>query len=316
MFFSGTAFTVLSKMNEYSLTTLRKTQLATLSSSLASLTLPVHCLNFAAGSAAGFSTDVIFYGLDSLKTQQQQQQQKAAINIRRLFRGMFPLSIAGTVPSFGIFFAIYETSKDALQRKFGINNTFACSIAALLAGIPSSLAAVPSDVIKKRIVLGHASDPYAAVHQVIHNGGNGARVNLGGLFAGWRANMAKDVPFAVAKLTIFEELVHLYESKVLSSSSSTNWVERVSIGAASGVVTAVLTNPLDVINTRIKGSKVIETKRNMWSIGREIVVREGASKLFAGLQYRAIILGLGSGVFWGCHAACKSALGLAPTTFH
>ena len=40
-------------------------------------------------------------------------------------------------------------------------------------------------------------------------------------------------------------------------------------------------------------------------------VREGAHTLFAGLQFRTVILGFGSGVFWGAHAACREMLGLS-----
>ena len=285
--------------------TLRKFHTKT--AALTSVSLPL--LNFAAGSTAGFSTDVLFYGLDSYKTQSQTDLGKRGLDIRRLFRGMVPLTLLGTVPSFGIFFAIYEPAKKWCGDALGLADFQAVGIAAFLGGVPASLAAVPSDVVKKRIVLGHAPDPATALRQVAF--GSNGRLRLRGLFAGWQANMGKDIPFAVAKLTIFEALVRHYERWALPPTTAANWKERMGLGVVSGMATAVLTNPLDVVNTRIKGAAVIEAQRSLWSVGQEIVRREGARKLFAGLQFRGVILGFGSGVFWGAHAVCREVLGLS-----
>jgi hypothetical protein len=291
-----------------SVESLRRFQTKT--ASLTPLTLPL--LNFAAGSTAGFSTDVIFYGLDSYKTQRQQTNagKMGAVDVRRLFRGMIPLTVMGTVPSFGIFFAVYEPLKKWCAESAGLGGAASVCVAAFFGDAPASLAAVPSDVVKKRIVLGHASDPHAALRQVLYPSPAGA-MQLRGLFTGWQANMAKDVPFAVAKLTIFEAMIRQYERWALSGSAVANWKERMGLGVASGMATAVLTNPLDVVNTRIKGAAVMDAERSLWSVGHEIAVREGAHTLFAGLQFRTVILGFGSGVFWGAHAACREMLGLS-----
>jgi predicted membrane protein len=156
---------------------------------------------------------------------------------------------------------------------------------------------------------------------------------LSGFFLGWQANVLRDVPFAAIKMSLYEGLARLYltlkrpadDDSVaairFSGSSSGNknhssfatgstsggtgsrlnadaldkW-ESAQVGFASGVCTAVLTNPIDCVNTRIKSGEL--SHLGMASAHREIVRRDGWRALFRGLAPRSVVLGLGSTVFW------------------
>lgn len=180
--------------------------------------------------------------------------------------------------------------------------------------------------LPQRIVLGLADSPMAAIKQVraAHGG------SLRGLMLGWQANLARDVPFAVFKLSLYEACVCSYATvqgmltgrqpdrhEPLSPHAST------ACGVASGALTAVLTNPLDVLNTRIKSGmthveppklasgSVAATDISMSAVARRVLATEGASTLFlSGLAPRMVTLGMGSGIFWGVYAHTRSALGL------
>lgn len=95
-----------------------------------------------AGVVAGVTTDLIFYGLDSYKTQSQSRM----VDVRRLYRGALPTIVLGTVPQMALFFGIYEAVKLRCQ---GVGQSSAVLLASFIASIPASLIGVPSDVIKK-----------------------------------------------------------------------------------------------------------------------------------------------------------------------
>ena len=101
----------------------------------------------AAGSSAGLATDSIFYGLDSYKV--QKQQLGGQVNVRHLFRGLLPLTMMGTVPSFGMFFFFYEPCKRVLADVYGLSDSASVALASFAAGLPASLIYVPADTVKK-----------------------------------------------------------------------------------------------------------------------------------------------------------------------
>jgi hypothetical protein len=158
----------------------------------------------------------------------------------------------------------------------------------------------------QRVALGLAESPLAAARQAIaiHGG-------VAGLFVGWQANLAKDVPFAVLKLSLFEACVRAYEAVAVAPVGAN---ERTACGVASGALTAVLTNPLDVVNTRLKSAGIAGA--TLASAARDVVRREGPAALFAGLGPRVVIIGLGSGVFWGVQSHCRRFLGLPERSGH
>jgi hypothetical protein len=115
-----------------------------------------------AGVMAGAGSEGVFYGLDSYKTQLQQGQK---IKFNRLFRGMLPVLLIGAGPSFGSFFFLYEPVKVACEQSG--SSALAVAVAALLCSVPSTFVIVPSDVIKKQLVLGIDTSVQSAVVRII-----------------------------------------------------------------------------------------------------------------------------------------------------
>jgi hypothetical protein len=91
-----------------------------------------------AGGIAGISTDAIFYPLDTYKVMKQTDQR---IKIKRLLRGVLPIAISGSGPSFAIFFGTYAPLKRTIQDKVfggeGKGEGLSVLLASVLAGIPS-----------------------------------------------------------------------------------------------------------------------------------------------------------------------------------
>jgi hypothetical protein len=286
-----------------------------------------------AGGAAGALTELIFYSLDSAKV--QMQAGKRVGNISSLFKGMAPTILAGSAPSFAAFFATFTPIKNALNARHRRNGdgspnatfeTLNVLAASSLAGIPSSLVSVPSDVVKKRLLLNGGEASWGSTARSIWHE-NGIR----GFMVGWRTNLVRDIAFAAIKMTLYESCSRVYlamvenplqnhqfdpESSSTSKSSSSppkrtesdhlTAPEAAAMGLLSGALTAVITQPIDCVNTRIKSGELAS-----FSIARahsEIVRRDGVQALFRGLAPRAVILGVGSTVFWYWFAKVRSLI--------
>jgi hypothetical protein len=129
-----------------------------------------------------------------------------------------------------VFFALYTPLQDTMGGGAG-----AVAAAALVATIPSTMVGVPADTVKKQLVVGTLSSHALSlpVHLTprphspprlshLHPGkyptaaaaarGVVRRQGPAGLFRGWQANLARDVPFAVMKMSLYEGLAAVYKS--------------------------------------------------------------------------------------------------------
>lgn len=80
------------------------------------------------------------------------------------------------------------------------------------------------------------------------------------------------------------------------------------VGAAAGVVTAVLTTPLDVVKTRLMTQGAVRQYANVADCFRQIVAQEGGRALFKGVQPRVLWIGLGGSVFFTVLEQAKAVL--------
>ena len=273
-----------------------------------------------AGAAAGFMADFLLYGVDSYKVMMQSGSE---IKVNRLFRGVLPVALLGSVPSFGVFFCLYSPTKATLEHvavSNGYNNgemsAFSIVAASIIGGVPSSVVAVPADIIKKKI-LQQQSTTGRDVIRMIRNllcGGNS-------MFNGWRVNLSRDLSFVTVKMTLYELMCKYYIvhfrgmlDVTLSGNAETNkdmvtQRESALLGCASGAVTGLVTCPLDVVNTRLKNGDFASVKnRGIYHIMMLIGRTEGVSVLFSGVTPRIAIISLGSTAFWYLYAAFRNVL--------
>lgn len=130
-------------------------------------------------------------------------------------------------------------------------------VASLVGGIPASLVAVPADVVKKEMMLSSGAHASSALHTYRHLvSTRGSK----GLLTGWKVNLIKDIPFAAIKVTLFDVLSSAYKKYGLAHADAPADVElspleSAAVGSLTGVVTGVLTCPMDVVNTRIKSGE-------------------------------------------------------------
>ena len=255
---------------------------------------------------AGGLADGVLYGVDSAKVRAQTTPAHTG-NMRILFRGLGPTILLGSVPSLGGFFWLYAPCKRVLQDH---NAQVLLPIASGICAIPATIIGVPADVVKKRLVLGIDPNAVTAVRNVIAQDGL-----YRGLFAGWHVNLLRDIPFAGIKIGLYEAVVPYYQHYIEGNTQKElSTVGATLCGFVSGVGCAILTAPLDVVNTRIKAAATTSHSTSIKTVATEIVATEGASALFRGVVMRSWVLGLGSSIFWPIQRAVATSL--QPSTTH
>jgi solute carrier family 25 S-adenosylmethionine transporter 26 len=253
------------------------------------------------GAVAGVVADTVLYAIDSAKVRAQSKPVAGAgTGISILFRGLVPTILLGSVPVFGIFFFVYAPIRDTLREE-------GCSqflpIASTVCAVPATIVGVPADVLKKRLVLGMDPTITQAIQHVT------AKQGWRGLFAGWHVNLIRDLPFAGVKIGLYEWFVYQWRSQYqLPTNHPITPTGAALCGVASGVCCAVLTCPLDVVNTRIKAGGVESMSSSMVQVASQIVKKEGIPALFRGVGMRSIVLGIGSSIFWPIQRTVAHAL--------
>ena len=250
------------------------------------------------GAVAGAIADTVLYGVDTAKIRHQQAQTGG--NVASLYRGLAPSILLGSVPVFGTFFLLYAPVRDVIMERYQRPEWL--PVASAVCAVPATLISVPADVLKKRLVL--ATEPVTAPQAIKE------LIKARGFFAGWHINLIRDLPFAAVKVSLYEVMVQYYLAYVQAptvSDDSNNDGGKPKIsplgaslcGVASGVVCGVVTCPLDVVNTSIKAhANEGRPRPSLWTEGYRIVQQNGTTALFRGAGLRAVILGLGSSIFW------------------
>ena len=301
------------------------------------------------GAVAGVIADTVLYGIDSAKVRAQSKPVSvtSSTNINKfgkykiLFRGLVPTVMLGSVPVFATFFMLYAPLKHTIlssshstkhnpeqSNSDKDNNTQRSSfvtqpelllpIASAVCCVPATIVGVPADVLKKRLVLGIDPNIRQALTHIASESKGGSLVR--GLFAGWHVNLIRDIPFAVIKIGLYEFFVQQYikqfEPPSCPSSDLKHNKHHISplgagiCGVASGVCCAIITAPLDVINTHIKAgsSSGHHSSTSILQVGSEIVMKDGIKALYRGVVMRSIVMGVGSFIFWPIQRSVAQAL--------
>jgi len=221
----------------------------------------------------------------------KEQPQKAALGLFETARSIMArpggvwelyagigVAALGAMPSVGIYFGVYSYSKrkmeDYLLHKKEDDNvlspaalrTIAIATSAAIGNTVASFSRVPFEVVKQKLQTGQYATSVGAVTSMFQSGGIKAFFPTGGI----SIQMVRDIPYAIFTLLSYEYLrEHLIsgsklddegsvDGKVKSASSSSvsrkgsrPWKDMVAGGVAGGIG-SYLTNPMDVIKTRLQ----------------------------------------------------------------
>lgn len=241
-----------------------------------------------------------------------------------LYRGVVPAAL-GAAPSSALYFGMYEAAKRALHARFlrpsepgAPTRRLALNCLSAAAGnIASSVLFVPKEVIKQHLQTGLSPSVPAAVMSLVAGGGVRA------LYRGYRVTLARNIPSAVLKFSLYEEAkVALRRRKAAAAAdtaaitgggeaavrSRLHWsgIDHVLCGAVAGAAASGLTTPLDVVKTRF--AVLGGDGRGAWAVAQSVLREGGVGGLFAGVQPRMVWSALFTAMGFGTYEAFKRLL--------
>lgn len=276
------------------------------------------------GGLAGSAVDFVLFPLDTLKTRAQSlpvapdlaSAARAGVQWRSFYAGLAS-TMAGSFPSAAVFFAAYEGSKALLEPQLpSYLHALSHAVSASLANVAACTVRVPFEVVKQRLQAGVQRSTQAAVGELWRSGGFGA------FYTGYASTVLREIPFDSVQFALWEFLKRYYRLKYAPDRALTPF-ESASCGAAAGAVAAAVTNPLDVIKTRLMTQRIDNGPPHQQHLPRysgwrdcfeQVWRQEGLRGMSAGFTSRVAWISLGGFVFFGAYDAFKNLLTSSSTS--
>jgi solute carrier family 25 iron transporter 28/37 len=259
--------------------------------------------------------------------------------LRALWRGVGAVALSAG-PAHAIYFATYEAlrarlvpilavraavSEEQLGRaahqRGGLSEPVAIAGAGAFATVLSDGLMAPFDVIKQRMQMERRYRSVWDTMSRVYREQGGVRA----LYAGYGTALAMNVPFSAAYFTVYEAcreclslMLPLDDPQTQARSSSKVFLQHgvhFLSGALAGAAASGLTNPLDVVRTRLQtqGEPGARRYRNMWTAFRAVALEEGARGLWAGLVPRMLFHAPAGAIAWTTFELVKRVCGLDRT---
>ncbi|PXF43142.1 putative S-adenosylmethionine carrier 2, chloroplastic [Gracilariopsis chorda] len=169
----------------------------------------------------------------------------SAVKRGNLYGGV-SVSLMGQVPYGMLTFGIYETIKGifANSQVQTLPQWAQTALAASIGDAVGSLWLTPSEVVKSKTQAGMYNNASSTIRALSKQG-------IGAFYQGYSAALARDIPFRVIQLSIYEGARSWYMKRSDKGIDEISAIENLIMGAAAGSITAAVTCPLDVVRSRM-----------------------------------------------------------------
>ena len=192
--------------------------------------------------------------------------------ILNLYAGL-GVAALGSMPSVGLYFGVYSYCKksigETLLTSFGSKRqdehtqykpicsdrtlqTLTITFSAAIGNTVASFSRVPYEVVKQSLQTGQYSSTLQAFSTMWKDGGMRSFFPLGGI----SIQMVRDIPYAIFTLLSYEYIKENWVMKRSEKDPSKRWLYDMVAGATAGGIGSYLTNPMDVIKTRLQTTGV------------------------------------------------------------
>lgn len=218
----------------------------------------------------------------------------------------------------------FQTLRARLGERFPARrNDLVIATAAALGDVAASLVRVPCEVLKQRLQVAVYPNVVAALSSISKSGG------IARLYSGLTAQLVRDVPYAAAEFVVYENLkvAALRRRRHVASGGdavSTPSIELeklhrtdgLVVGAIAGAIAAIVSNPADVIKTRLMTqvhsgqalSAAAVPYRGVRDAALRIVREEGPAAFAKGISPRIAAKALQSGMFFAVYEALRRGI--------
>lgn len=269
------------------------------------------------GSAAGVMEHIALFPLDTLKTRlhcgwchcKTNTAVPAVDRVRRfsvlciqrsqlfqnLFRGSSVIAV-GCIPAHIMYFSVYEATK----KYAGVTTSGA------MATLCHDIVLTPADVVKQRLQLGTYRSSLYCFQHIIRNEG------IQALYRSLSVTLFMNVPYHALLVTVNEFLIKMYPRKKNSNSIYTYFL----YAGIGGAIAGALTNPIDVIKTRLQTQGYQMTGpnsykpqyRNPMEAVRLVYRDHGFRGFWRGTITRVGLCVPAAAICWGTYASLKNAM--------
>ena len=160
------------------------------------------------------------------------------------------VTVIGAMPGVALYFGVYSSCKRSfLQTDFGKQHkTLAIAMSAAIGNSVASFSRVPYEVVKQQLQTGIYDNTWQALSAIAKSPQWFSMIFPRG---GVAIQMLRDVPYAVVTLIMYEHLQASFGTKrVVAQQKSRAW--DFALGGIAGGVGSWVTNPLDVLKTRLQ----------------------------------------------------------------
>lgn len=262
--------------------------------------------------------------------------------VRGLYRGVVP-GVAGIIPAAAVYMLAFQTLRARLGTRFPRRrNDVVVAVSAGIADVAATLVRVPCEVLKQRLQIGLYPNVVSALRSIITTPSAIPR-----LYVGLSAQLVRDVPHAATEFVVYENLKSLAlrrlrrQHQKIERNSSVDYgaaaqhlqhrtqdtkLDRPSalvIGAVAGAFAAIISNPADVVKTRLmtqmqssnpkSAFSPIITPAPLYRSVRDAFARiareEGISAFAKGITPRIAAKALQSALFFATYEGLRRAIG-------
>eukprot|EP00624_Nannochloropsis_granulata_P007416 evm.model.NODE_7599_length_6475_cov_53.327721.1 len=207
--------------------------------------------------------------------------------VRSLYTGL-GVTLVGSIPAVSIYFGVYQAVKKALLQALPPTLGWTLLGVAASAGMGNTVASVfrvPYEVVKQRLQAGMYSSTGEALRTMYRTEGG-----LGAFFgsSGVASQIMRDVPYAIVTLLTYESLRRARAAarrKAGGGKVSTPFEDSM-MGAFAGGVGSLVSNPMDVVKTRVMTQPGLYP--TVWSAVRKLWADEGAAAFLKGTAPRLL----------------------------
>ncbi|TPX32525.1 hypothetical protein SmJEL517_g04368 [Synchytrium microbalum] len=260
-------------------------------------------IHLLAGASSGLLTVLLLQPFDLVKTRLQQERSGLLKAVRdaaspsfwRLWRGTWP-TIWRNVPGHAMYFTALDVVRRGLSavKLDGSSGALSKEMVNLVGGATArvgvGLILMPMTVIKVRYEsnLYNYTSVWNAFQTITRKEG------IRGLFAGFGSTAIRDAPYAGIYVVVYERMKLFLHAAMKSEDFKP--VINMASGISSAILSSVVTQPFDVIRTRIQ-IKPQEYRNTVFAVAK-ILKEEGIRAFMSGLGPRLARKPLSAAITW------------------
>eukprot|EP01039_Chlorochromonas_danica_P006286 gene6286-6931_t len=246
------------------------------------------------------------YPFDTIKTLEQSDASLRPKKVK-YFRGLV-LSVVSAIPANAFFFVTYYYL-DQLAHCLAALQILTASLSelgekmviSLIATLPQNAMKIPAEVIKQRAQIQPEIPLWHLIEETIEKEG------WQGFYVGSGAQLLRELPYNAFQMVLFD----VFRGLPVVTASFASWdstVEAALLGLVAASLAAVLTQPADVVKTKLMTAPVEShhhTSSSSWMMNQpflracwEVYRSSGLGGFFAGLLPRLAIVSFGGMVYF------------------